>query len=144
MTKWWDDQVAIDGLVSNVLFGDLDAILSLDWRLACWLEQDAVLRRQEDGGRSWTHRDRWSTAPADGDIVIGGWDHDHCEVSFCGVQIGGERGEDRRVAFVAQQDNENVSWLCRQCGEALLRWWETAECRAYMERRARGLAGPPG
>lgn len=143
MTQWWDDQVAIDGIAATALFDDLDEILLSDWRLACWLQHDAIVDCDAHGQEVWTYHPMWEATPKQGARVIGGWDHDHCSVTFCGRTLGGQPGHERRVGYVTDADEGYPSWLCRQCGVAILKWRETDECKAYMKRRAAGLPGRP-
>lgn len=121
MTEWNEDHVLLDGAGGAAMFEELDDLLPLDWRWACFVPDHD-----------------WKTNPR-------AWDHEHCEFFlYCTRKIMQGELPFGAEGYVALDDDARTLWLCRQCGEALLRWRETDECRAYVERRARGLPAPPG
>lgn len=144
MTQWWDDQVKIDGAVASVLFDELDTWLASEFRWASWvgiLCQDVPI---PGGGVRTEQVEMGGDDPSVYGVMCGpgSWfAHDHCLVTFCAGTLE-RRSEDHSTQLGYYCPGRG--WLCRQCGEAVLKWRETDECRAYMERRARGLPGPPG
>ena len=74
------------------------------WHRAEFRPGDMV-RYPAEGGGQWATRSS-AQAPAGGEVVPGGWDHEHCEICRQTIGAGGEP-----VGFVSPPD----SWVCEAC-----------------------------
>lgn len=74
------------------------------WHRADFKAGDMVRYPVEGGGRLSTRSS--SQAPAGGEVVPGGWDHEHCEICWQRIGSGGEP-----EAFFSPQN----SWVCEAC-----------------------------
>ncbi len=74
------------------------------WKRVTFEAQDAAMSRYEGGRVLRKASDMAAHGNAAGQIVAGGWDHEHCKI--CWKHI-----EPQQVAYVDNDDN----WLCESC-----------------------------
>jgi hypothetical protein len=77
---------------------------SRTWTETAFAPSDMVLFYPDQGGRLGTRSS--PNAPAGGDVVPGGWDHEHCAICWRTIGCGGEpRG------YFGDPD----TWICGEC-----------------------------
>lgn len=74
------------------------------WHRANFMRRDLTRYPVEGGGLMATQSP--PQAPAGGEVVAGGWDHDHCEICWQKIGIGGEPD-----GFLSPPN----SWVCEAC-----------------------------
>jgi hypothetical protein len=83
------------------------------WRRAKFEASDMLLISR-DGGQGSIGRQLvpGEMPPADGEIVKGGWDHEHCELCWTKISAAGEGQRDGYV--------DGKTWLCADCFETYI------------------------
>jgi hypothetical protein len=74
------------------------------WQRTRFAPSDMVRYRPKDGG--WMATPLSPEAPPGGDVIPGGWDHEHCEICWKRIGLGGEPD-----GFFSPPD----SWVCEEC-----------------------------
>src|SRR5215469_14397577 len=90
-------------------FGRIDLVLdaSIRWALKQFVAPDAFV--QDDPTEGWRQSrvaEPGDESRADGQIVPGGWDHEHCEICWRHIGSGGDP-----EGYVTGNDE----WVCRSC-----------------------------
>ena len=109
-----DDATAISGLRSSVSYPYLDgywgerAQLVLDehrnWERREFEPSDALRYPTSTGGSMVTRSS--ADAPTGGEVIQGGWDHEHCEICWETISL-----PDQPVGYFSPPE----TWICDQC-----------------------------
>lgn len=79
---------------------------SITWTRQRFVSPDAFVQASPQGGRMWRVAEAGDEKRTDGEIVPGGWDHEHCELCWRTVGSGGDP-----EGYI----NSDGDWVCTRC-----------------------------